>query len=125
MSARGRGGGGGGRAAAHHLFPLQVPLHPAAAPLHPPPLGRREAKLVSLVVSVFTATYVRRWDEHLVGVPLRSTPAFDGRAVCYPADRTLRDYLCWRQADTHINNLVGAPAAHCLLLRPPPLIPPP
>lgn len=28
---------------------------------------------------------------------------FDGRAVCYPTDRNLRDYLSWRQADTHIN----------------------
>ena len=31
---------------------------------------------------------------------------FDARAVLYPALRTLRDYLSWRQADTHINNLV-------------------
>lgn len=36
-----------------------------------------------------------------------ATPMFDGRAVLYPADSTLRDYLSWRQADTHINNLVG------------------
>jgi tRNA(His) guanylyltransferase len=32
---------------------------------------------------------------------------FDARAVLYPSDRTLRDYLSWRQADTHINNLVS------------------
>jgi tRNA(His) guanylyltransferase len=30
---------------------------------------------------------------------------FDGRAVCYPTDHNLRDYLAWRQADVHINNL--------------------
>lgn len=37
---------------------------------------------------------------------LQSTPVFDGRAVLYPSDRHLRDYLSWRQADTHVNNQV-------------------
>lgn len=68
--------------------------------------GRRASKLVSLVVSCFTATYVRRWAEFLPGTPLLSTPMFDGRAVCYPNLAVLRDYLSWRQVDTHINNLV-------------------
>ncbi len=31
---------------------------------------------------------------------------FDGRAVCYPDVQTVRDYLAWRQVDTHVNNLV-------------------
>ncbi|XP_015456318.1 probable tRNA(His) guanylyltransferase isoform X2 [Astyanax mexicanus] len=30
---------------------------------------------------------------------------FDGRVVLYPSNRNLRDYLSWRQADCHINNL--------------------
>jgi tRNA(His) guanylyltransferase len=38
-------------------------------------------------------------------VPLRYPPSFDARVVCYPTLRTLRDYLSWRQADCHINNL--------------------
>merc|ERR1712062_941160 len=29
----------------------------------------------------------------------------DGRAVLYPTVRNMRDYLSWRQADCHINNL--------------------
>ncbi|GFR47391.1 hypothetical protein Agub_g9107 [Astrephomene gubernaculifera] len=66
--------------------------------------GRRASKIVSLLVSCFTATYVARWSAHLPDTPLRATPMFDGRAVCYPLDRHLRDYLAWRQADTHINN---------------------
>ncbi|KAL6767817.1 THG1 [Auxenochlorella protothecoides x Auxenochlorella symbiontica] len=70
--------------------------------------GRRASKLVSLVVSCFTATYVRRWAEFLPGTPLLSTPMFDGRAVCYPNLAVLRDYLSWRQVDTHINNLYNA-----------------
>lgn len=32
-------------------------------------------------------------------------PTFDSRAVTYPSLRILRDYLSWRQADCHINNL--------------------
>ena len=39
--------------------------------------------------------------------PLQLTPSFDGRAVCYPTDALLRDYLAWRQVDTHVNNQVG------------------
>jgi tRNA(His) guanylyltransferase len=30
---------------------------------------------------------------------------FDGRVICYPTDEILKDYLSWRQADCHINNL--------------------
>ncbi|GIM11702.1 hypothetical protein Vretimale_15132, partial [Volvox reticuliferus] len=66
--------------------------------------GRRASKLVSLLVSCFTANYVARWSAHLTDTPLRAMPMFDGRAVCYPLDSNLRDYLAWRQADTHINN---------------------
>ena len=40
---------------------------------------------------------------------------FDGRAVCYPDTPTLRDYLTWRQVDTHINNQVYTLAV-CVLL---------
>ena len=68
--------------------------------------GRRASKLVSTVVSLFTATYVRRWGTYLPSQPLLSTPCFDGRAVLYPSDRNLRDYLAWRQVDTHVNNQV-------------------
>ncbi|XP_030622360.1 putative tRNA(His) guanylyltransferase isoform X2 [Chanos chanos] len=32
-------------------------------------------------------------------------PGFDGRVVLYPSNHNLRDYLSWRQADCHINNL--------------------
>jgi tRNAHis guanylyltransferase/Thg1 C terminal domain len=73
--------------------------------------GRRSSKLVSLVTSCFTGNYVRSWPAFFPQTPLRSTPIFDGRAVCYPSDRLLRDYLSWRQADTHINNQVSQ--HHC------------
>eukprot|EP00882_Tetradesmus_deserticola_P031290 GHRQ01035377.1.p1 GENE.GHRQ01035377.1~~GHRQ01035377.1.p1 ORF type:complete len:112 (+),score=28.07 GHRQ01035377.1:248-583(+) len=70
--------------------------------------GRRASKITSTITSCFTGNYVRLWPEFLPGTPLRCTPVFDGRAVCYPSLRVLRDYLAWRQADTHINNQVGA-----------------
>ncbi|KAL6043396.1 hypothetical protein STEG23_007976 [Scotinomys teguina] len=37
--------------------------------------------------------------------PLLYPPGFDGRVVLYPSNQTLKDYLSWRQADCHINNL--------------------
>lgn len=37
--------------------------------------------------------------------PLAYAPCFDGRVVLYPSDDNLRDYLSWRQADVHVNNL--------------------
>lgn len=67
---------------------------------------RREAKLVSTVVSTFTALYLYHFpgkmQRHLDPNHL---PTFDGRAVVYPSLKHLRDYLSWRQADCHINNL--------------------
>ncbi|KAK6539381.1 tRNA-His guanylyltransferase, variant 2 [Orbilia ellipsospora] len=67
---------------------------------------RREQKLVSTVVSIFTAYYVSLWPTYFPSTPLqRPLPTFDGRAVCYPTIENVRDYLSWRQADCHINNL--------------------
>lgn len=66
--------------------------------------GRRSSKLVSLVTSCFTGSYVRFWPQYFPDAELQHTPIFDGRAICYPTDAILRDYLAWRQADTHINN---------------------
>ncbi|ANB12457.1 Thg1p [Sugiyamaella lignohabitans] len=68
---------------------------------------RRESKLVSTVVSTFTAHYISLWDEFFPGrkLELNHLPTFDGRAVVYPSKTIVRDYLAWRQADCHINNL--------------------
>ncbi|KAL7902014.1 tRNAHis guanylyltransferase [Trichoderma sp. SZMC 28014] len=67
---------------------------------------RRASKLVSTVVSTFTANYVYLWSTYFPDTPLSfPLPTFDGRAVCYPTVQNLRDYMSWRQADCHINNL--------------------
>lgn len=68
--------------------------------------GRRASKLISTFASCFTGNYVRLWAQFMQDQPLLYTPVFDGRAVCYPTLAVLRDYLAWRQADTHINNQV-------------------
>ncbi|KAH7277077.1 hypothetical protein KP509_39G033400 [Ceratopteris richardii] len=65
---------------------------------------RRSSKLVSVIVSLFAASYVFNWHTHFPDKKLQYPPAFDGRAVCYPDDSILRDYLSWRQVDCHINN---------------------
>lgn len=67
---------------------------------------RRGAKLATTVATAFTAEYCMLWPEYFPDQPLtRPFPTFDARCVCYPKRRILRDYLCWRQADCHINNL--------------------
>lgn len=67
---------------------------------------RRKAKLETSMVSAFTAQYCMQWHLFFPGVPLEMPfPTFDGRCVAYPKRAILRDYLKWRQADCHINNL--------------------
>ncbi|XP_019860531.1 PREDICTED: probable tRNA(His) guanylyltransferase isoform X1 [Amphimedon queenslandica] len=66
--------------------------------------GRRASKLLSTVVSLFSASYVFYWSQFMK-TPLLYPPAFDSRIVLYPSAKNLRDYLSWRQADCHINNL--------------------
>lgn len=47
-----------------------------------------------------------QWSSYFPEWPLdRPFPTFDGRCVLYPKKKILQDYLSWRQADCHINNL--------------------
>ncbi|WPH04850.1 tRNAHis guanylyltransferase [Acrodontium crateriforme] len=67
---------------------------------------RRNSKLATSVATLFTAEYCLQWKDFFPGTELeRPFPTFDGRCVCYPKQAILRDYLSWRQADCHINNL--------------------
>lgn len=68
---------------------------------------RRQSKLLTYVVSQFTSTYVMNWSKWFPAATdtLQYAPTFDARVVLYPTDENLRDYLSWRQADTHVNNL--------------------
>lgn len=67
--------------------------------------SRRHDKLLSLVNSKFSTAYVYYWQNYFGSQKLEYPPAFDGRVVLYPSDANLRDYLSWRQADAHVNNL--------------------
>ncbi|TLD38581.1 tRNAHis guanylyltransferas-like protein Thg1 [Venturia nashicola] len=66
---------------------------------------RRASKLMTTIVSTFTAYYVSLWGTYFPEKALTSPlPTFDGRCVCYPSIGNLRDYISWRQVDCHINN---------------------
>uniref|UniRef100_A0A1D1ZGH3 tRNA(His) guanylyltransferase n=1 Tax=Anthurium amnicola TaxID=1678845 RepID=A0A1D1ZGH3_9ARAE len=65
---------------------------------------RQESKILSLSVSFFTSVYVMKWKEFFPTQELMYPPAFDGRVICYPRVKIMRDYLKWRQADCHVNN---------------------
>ncbi|XP_065828487.1 probable tRNA(His) guanylyltransferase [Oscarella lobularis] len=67
--------------------------------------SRRASKLMTTVASCFAANYVYHWREFFREISLLYPPSFDGRVVVYPSVEILRDYLSWRQADCHINNL--------------------
>lgn len=62
-------------------------------------------KLLSNVNSLFASAYVYHWPRFFRGKELYYPPSFDARVILYPTDKNLRDYLAWRQADVHINNL--------------------
>lgn len=66
---------------------------------------RRSAKLLTTINSTFSSTYVFYWSKFFEKEKLKYPPSFDGRIVLYPSDTNLIDYLKWRQADVHINNL--------------------
>ncbi|KAG5332080.1 THG1 guanylyltransferase, partial [Acromyrmex charruanus] len=66
---------------------------------------RRASKLMSNVNSLFASAYVYHWPHFFRRKELYYPPSFDARVILYPTDKNLRDYLAWRQADVHINNL--------------------
>eukprot|EP00762_Andalucia_godoyi_P006642 ANDGO_06199.mRNA.1 putative tRNA(His) guanylyltransferase len=66
---------------------------------------RRAQKICTTISSLFAAHYVFQWYKYFPDMEMRYPPSFDARAVLYPADNILRDYLSWRQVDCHINNL--------------------
>ncbi|KAI9362057.1 tRNAHis guanylyltransferase-domain-containing protein [Zopfochytrium polystomum] len=66
---------------------------------------RREAKITTTLVSLFTSAYVLSWPRYFPDLKLKYPPSFDARIVVYPSSRIVRDYFSWRQADCHINNL--------------------
>lgn len=66
---------------------------------------RRADKISSMICSLFTSAYVFNWNKYFPDLTLLYPPSFDSRCVSYPSYQNIRDYLSWRQADCHINNL--------------------
>lgn len=62
--------------------------------------NRRQSKIVSTLTSLFTSCYVFHWSTYFPDTPLLYPPSFDGRIVLYPAEKHVRDYFAWRQADS-------------------------
>lgn len=67
--------------------------------------NRRASKILTNVNSLFTSSFVFHWSRFFGTDKLKYPPSFDGRIVLYPTEQNLKDYLSWRQADVHINNL--------------------
>lgn len=67
--------------------------------------NRRSSKILTNLVSLFTSSYTFNWQTIFPTTKLKYPPSFDGRVVLYPNSVILKDYLSWRQADCHINNL--------------------
>lgn len=64
---------------------------------------RKRDEIISAIVSVFASSFVINWKIYFPSLELKDPPGFDARAVLYPNIEKLHDYLCWRQADSHIN----------------------
>lgn len=69
--------------------------------------NRRLDKISTLFVSLFTSNYICLWNKFFPDkiIDLKNLPVFDSRCITYPSLPIVKDYLCWRFVDTHINNL--------------------
>ena len=77
--------------------------------------NRNRDKIISSIVSSFTSYFVFFWKSFFPDLELQYPPSFDGRAVLYANFKLIRDYLSWRQADSHINSLYNYTL--CVLMR--------
>ena len=86
-------------------FTLTHSLTHSTSTLSPP--RTNNSKITTTVASLFSASYVYYWPEFFPEKNLLYPPCFDARAVSYPSDKNLRDYLSWRQADCMCLSGVG------------------
>jgi len=82
--------------------------------------NRREFKIVTAFVSLFTSFYMFHWKEFFPQKELKYPPSFDGRAILYPDVKNVRDYFAWRQADCIFDPtfgvLIQAISITCIIL---------
>lgn len=60
---------------------------------------RRASKILSLLVSFFTSTYVTKWKEYFPQTELRFPPSFQSRVIVCASMEVLQACLAWRQND--------------------------
>ncbi|CAN4088572.1 unnamed protein product [Withania somnifera] len=65
---------------------------------------RRTSKILSIIVSFFSSTYVTKWKEFFSQKELSVPPSFRSRVVSCASMEVLQAYLLWRQTECHINN---------------------
>ncbi|KAI3711278.1 hypothetical protein L2E82_41253 [Cichorium intybus] len=65
---------------------------------------RRASKMLSLIVSFFTSSYVENWREFFPQKDMKSTPSLKSRVICCPSMEVLQSYLAWRQRECHSKN---------------------
>ncbi|KAJ8434914.1 LOW QUALITY PROTEIN: hypothetical protein Cgig2_003353 [Carnegiea gigantea] len=58
---------------------------------------RRESKILSLLVSFFTAVYTMKWKEFFQQQDLLCVPSFRAQVISCPTLEVLQTYLAWRQ----------------------------
>jgi tRNA(His) guanylyltransferase len=58
--------------------------------------NRREDKILSCVLSLFSSSYVFYFSKYFESIPLKTIPSFDARVVLYPSLEDLKAYLSWR-----------------------------
>lgn len=63
---------------------------------------RRQSKIVTHIVSLFTSAYVYNWPKYFEKEQkeLKYPPSFDARLIVYPSEKEIRDYFAWRQVDS-------------------------
>lgn len=70
--------------------------------------NRRTEKLLTVVNSLFSSAFVFYWKSFFGFTNMLYPPAFEGHVYLFPSELNLKDYLSWRQAELHANNLYSS-----------------
>lgn len=70
--------------------------------------NRRTEKILTIVNSLFSAAFVFYWKNFFGFTNMLYPPAFEGHVYLFPSELNLKDFLSWRQAELHANNLYSS-----------------
>nr|XP_009760409.1 PREDICTED: tRNA(His) guanylyltransferase 1-like isoform X2 [Nicotiana sylvestris] len=63
------------------------------------------SKILSIIVSFFSSTFVTKWKEFFSQKELSVFPSFHSRVISCASIEVLQAYLLWRQTECHTSNL--------------------